>query len=91
MSSVYVSPGAGRSVLPSRRGERLVISSAKELVDRFYGLSVARKAELINRFQLLEISESRLPETEKLNRALMHARDSGKLLALARAIEEIGG
>lgn len=68
-----------------------LIRTAKELVDRFYGLPVSVKAELIDRFQLLEGAERRLEEADRLNTALMRARDRGQLLALAKAIIDLGG
>lgn len=68
-----------------------MIVNAKQLVDRFYGLPLSRKAELIERFHLLEAPDRSLTEDEQLNRALLRARDTGQLLALARAIVEMGG
>lgn len=83
--------GRSAHAQPQAFDGNIVIRSAQELVDRFYGLPVLRKAELIERLQLLEPAENCLPEHEQYNLALMRARDRGKLLALARGILELGG
>lgn len=68
-----------------------LILNARELVDRFYGLPVSRKAELIDRFRLLKPEDFTLSEADQLNLALLRARDTGQLVALARAIVDIEG
>ncbi|MNS09576.1 hypothetical protein D3C72_410640 [compost metagenome] len=68
-----------------------LIRTAKELVDRFYGLPVSKRTELIRKLDLLAVEDRTVDEDERLDRALMRARDRGQLLALARAIIEVGG
>ena len=60
--------------------------SAVELVNRFYRLPTSRKAELIDRFALLEAPDWALPEQDRYRRALRRAGEKGQLTALAEAI-----
>lgn len=53
--------------------------SPRELVYRFFRLSLSKKSEIIGRLRLLEEADRNLPDFERYRRALMRAKERGDL------------
>jgi DNA repair exonuclease SbcCD nuclease subunit len=56
----------------------------------FFRLSISRKSEIVGKLQLLDDSETRLPEVERFRRALGRAKQQGKLESLWKMTTERG-
>jgi hypothetical protein len=60
------------------------------VLHEFFRLSISRKSEIVGKLQLLDDSESRLPEVERFRRALERAKQQGKLESLWKMTTERG-
>ena len=60
----------------------------RNLVFRFWNLTISQRREITHRLGLIEESEMSLPEPERYGRALLRASERGLLDKLAREIRQ---
>jgi hypothetical protein len=60
--------------------------TSRELVNRFFRLSVSKKSEISGSLNLLELADQALPDFERYKRAIARANDRGVLEALEQSI-----
>jgi hypothetical protein len=70
------SSGGGAAAAPQRR------MTPRELVNRFFRLSVSKKSEIAGHLNLLEAADQSLPDFERYKRALVRAKDRNALAEL---------
>lgn len=61
----------------------------RELVNRFFRLSLSQKTEIVGRLELADEADKALPDSERYKRALVRARDSGQLGDVSQLIQEM--
>lgn len=62
----------------------------RAVLHEFFRLSISRKSEIVGKLELLDESETRLPEIERFRRALERAKQQGKLEMLWKMTREGG-
>jgi calcineurin-like phosphoesterase family protein len=65
--------------------ERLPLSP-RELVNRFFRLSISKKSEILGQLDLLVDADRSLPDVERNKRAILRAKERNQLLQLAKLI-----
>ena len=63
--------------------------STRNLVFRFWNLTVSQRREIALRLELIEENELRFPEPERYGRAFRRAGECGLLDALAREVARL--
>ena len=65
--------------------------STRNLVFRFWNLTISQRREIALRLELIEEDELQLPEPERYGRALLRASERSQLDALAREVAQLEG
>ena len=63
--------------------------STRNLIFRFWSLTISQRREIILGLGLIDEDELRLPEPERYGRALLRAGERGQLGALAREVTQL--
>lgn len=61
----------------------------RELVNRFFRLTLSQKTEIVGRLDLADEADKGLPDSERYKRALVRARDSHRLGEVGELILEM--
>jgi predicted phosphodiesterase len=73
-------------------GESLPQSSTmaiRDLVNRFFRLTLSQKTEIVGRLNLMDEADKPLPDVERHKRALLRARDNGRLDQVGELVKQM--
>jgi predicted MPP superfamily phosphohydrolase len=79
-------PSAPESPPQAAELQRAAAMTPREVIHRFFKLSISKKSEILGQLDLLAESDRALPDVEKSKRALLRAKERGLLDKLSQLI-----
>ena len=87
-TSEAVSTAEALSETPSTPVENELMQTLREISVRFFKLTLSQKSEIAGKFNLLEETDTKLPDFERFRNALLRAKARGLLAELEQAVGE---